>query len=314
MNIQFARIAFAAAVAALAVGCSQSENAAPGAAATTAVPAAAPATPDGAITATVTALRHNNVSALLESFVPPAELVKLKSDWNKDMNKEPVTDEDRKQFAETMAKLTAPGAEDKLYAEIEPKLKEFDQQSAQQMPMMIAMGQGIAQSSIQQNKDLNDQQKQQVQAMLDAAAKWAQSTKFTDPTLVKGAIAVICKAARDLNLKSVDEARALTYDQAMQKAGIILGAMKQVLAVYGLNMDKALDSVKTETVSTTGDTAKVKVSYVAFDQPFSTESDLVKVDGKWYGKQAVEQWNKRQQEAATPAPAIAADKATESKG
>jgi len=66
-------------------------------------------------------------------------------------------------------------------------------------------------------------------------------------------------------------------------------------------MDKALDSVKTETVASSGDTAKVKVSYTAFDQPFSTESDLVKVDGKWYSKQAVEQWKKTQ--AAKVAPA-----------
>ena len=51
------------------------------------------------------------------------------------------------------------------------------------------------------------------------------------------------------------------------------------------------------------------MSYVAFDQPFSTDSDLVKVDGKWYSKQAIEQWTKRQQEqaaATTTAPAPAA--------
>jgi hypothetical protein len=77
------------------------------------------------------------------------------------------------------------------------------------MPMMIAMGQGFVQSSIQQNKDMSEEQKKQAGALVDAAGKWAQSVKFTDPTLVKGAIAVICKTARDLNLKSLDEARAL---------------------------------------------------------------------------------------------------------
>jgi len=200
-----------------------------------------------------------------------------------------------------------------MYAEIEPKLKEFDTQSAQQMPMMIMMGQNFAQSAIQQNKDLNDGQKQQATQMIDATAKWAQNTKFTDPALVKGAIGAICKTARDLNLKSIDEARALSYDQAMQKAGIVLGGVKQVLGVYGLNVDKALDSVKVETVSTTGDAAKVKVSYTAFEQPFSTEGDLVKVDGRWYGKQAMEQWKKHETEA--DGGAIAEDKpAPESKG
>jgi len=190
------------------------------------------------------------------------------------------------------------------------QLKEFDTKQAQQMPMMIAMGRGFAQSAIQQNKDLTDAQKTQVSQLLDATAKWAQTTKFTDPMLVKSAIAVVCKTARDLNLKSVDEARALSYEQGMQKAGIVLGGVKQVLAVYGLNMDKALDSVKVQTVSANADTAKVKISYTAFDTPFSTESDLVRADGKWYGKDAIDKWKKHSQEiaggtapAAAPAPA-----------
>jgi hypothetical protein len=300
---KFTRIALIAALAAAGFGCDQQPAAnAPTASAPAAVSVAA-ATPEAAIAGAVKALRDNNISALFSASLPPGEYAKLKGDWNKDINNEPVTEEDRKQFAETMTKLTAPGAEDKMFAEIKPQLDEFDKQAAQ-IPMMIAMGQGFAQSAIQQNKDLTDAQKQQVSQLLDATAKWAQTTKFTDPTLVKSAIAVVCKTARDLNLKSVDEARALSYEQGMQKAGIVLGGVKQVFAVYGLNMDKALDSVKVQAVSTTGDTAKVKVSYTAFDTPFSTESDLVRVDGKWYGKDAIDKWKKHQQEIAG-APAAA---------
>jgi len=148
--------------------------------------------------------------------------------------------------------------------------------------------------------------------LIDATAKWAQTAKFTDAALAKQGIAVICKTARDLNIKTLDEARALNYDQAMQKAGIFVAGLKQLLSLYGLSMDKALDSVKAETVATTGDSAKVKVSYTAFDQPFTTESDLVKVDNKWVSKQAVEQWAKaKQREAAkvsTPANEPASSK------
>jgi len=298
------RIALVAALAAAGFGCDQQPASTPAASAPAAVVVAA-ATPEASVAAAVKALRDNNVAALFAASLPPGEYAKFKADWNKDMNSEPVTEEDRKQFTETMTKLTAPGAEDKMFAEIKPQLDEFDKQQAQ-LPMMIAMGQGFAQSAIQQNKDLTDAQKQQVSQLLDATAKWAQATKFTDPALVKSAIAVICKTARDLNLKSVDEARALSYEQGMQKAGIVLGGVKQVLAVYGLNMDKALDSVKVQTVAATGDAAKVKISYTAFDTPFSTDSDLVRVDGKWYGKDAIEKWKKHSQEIAGAAPAAAA--------
>ncbi len=314
MSTQFKRAALLLALAALVAACGKNEDQAKTAAGPAAAPVAAPATtPDAAVMASVRALRANDVNGFLVAALPPGEVAKMKSDWAKNLTKDPVTDDDRKKFNDQMAKLTAPGAEDKLYADIEPQLKKFDQESAAQMPMMIAMGQGFVQSSIQQNKDMTDDQKKQAASLVDAAGKWAQTVKFTDPALVKSAIAAICQTARDLNLKSLDEARALTYDQGMLKAGIALGGVKRVLAVYGLQIDHSLDSIKAETVSTAGDTAKVKVSYTAFDQPFSSDSDLVKVDGKWYGKQAVEKWQKQQAEAAataanppaTPAPAPA---------
>ena len=307
MPTMLTRLAFLLALAGLVAACGKNEEPVAGKAAGAAnAPVAAPvappaATPDAAILAAVRALRANDINSFLSAALPPGELAKIKTDWSKNLTKDPVTDEERKKFSDQIAKLTAPGAEDKMYAEIEPQLKKFDQESAAQMPMMIAMGQGFVQSSIQQSKDLNDDQKKQSAALVDATAKWAQSVKFTDPALVKRAIAAICKTARDLNLKSIDEVRALTYDQGMLKAGIALGGLKQMLAVYGLQLDKALDSIKTETVSAAGDTAKVKVTYSAFDQPFTTESDLVKVDGKWFGKQAIDKWQKQQAEAAAAA-------------
>jgi len=304
MHTKFARIGLILSVAAFAVGCNQQPAQTAAAPAAAPAPAPAAAGPDAAIMATVHALRANNIAALLDNSLPPGELAKVKADWNTEMNKDPVTDEERRKFTEQMTRLTAPGAEDKLFAEVEPQLKQFEQQSAQQMPMMIAMGQGFIQSAIQQNKDLTDPQKQQTVALIDATAKWAQTVKFTEPALARQAIAVICKTARDLNLKTIDEVRALSYDQAMQRAAIAVAGFKQLLAIYGLSMDKALDSVKTETLSSGADTAKVKVSYTAFDQPFTTETDLVKVDGKWYSKQAVDQWAKQQKrEMAKIAPA-----------
>ena len=104
------RFALVAALAATGFGCSQQQNAA-----NPAAPAAAlaPTTPDAAVAVSIKALRDNNVAALIENALPAPEAVKLKADWNKDMNSEPITDEDRKEFAEKMAALTAPDAEAK---------------------------------------------------------------------------------------------------------------------------------------------------------------------------------------------------------
>ena len=314
MSTVLKRTALLLALAAAVAACGKKEETATTAA--PAAPVAAPTvTPDSAVLASVRALRGNDISAFLTAALPATEVAKIKSDWAKKMTEDPITDEDRKKFVDQMGKLTAPGAEDKLFAEAEPQLKKLEAQAAQ-IPMMIAMGQGFLQSAIQQNQDLTDEQKKQSSALVDAAAKWAQGVKFTDPALAKAAIAAVTKTARDLNLKSLDEVRALNYDQGMAKAGVALAGVKQVAGAYGLKVDDWLDSVKAETVATTGDTAKVKVTYTAFDTPFTTESDLVKVDGKWVGKQAVEKWQKEQAaEAAAAAnpPAAAKPDAAQSK-
>jgi hypothetical protein len=308
-----ARSALLVLLAAVAAGCNSPQTAdATAAGAKPAAVATAPAraAPDASIMASVHALRANNIAALVANALPPPALAKFKADWSRDMNDEPVTDEERAKFSEQMTKLTAPGAEDKLFAELEPQLKQFEQQSAQQMPMLIAMGQGFVQSAIQQSKDLTEEQKKQAVGLVDATAKWAQTAKFTDPGLARQAIGVLCRTAREVNLKSLDEMRAMSYDQGMQKAGLVLASLKQVLQLYGLSLDNALDSVKAQTVSTSGDTAKVKVSYVAFGQPFSTENELTRVGNGWYSKQALEEWNKAEQREAADAAAPDEAKAT----
>ncbi|HEY0231762.1 MAG TPA: hypothetical protein VGC55_10965, partial [Dokdonella sp.] len=69
------------------------------------------------------------------------------------------------------------------------------------------------------------------------------------------------------------------------------------------------DSVKPEIVSNDGKSAKVKVSYTLLDSPLSTQTEMVNVDGRWYGKNAVE---KLREHAADAPVAPAADPAVTS--
>ena len=188
-----------------------------------------------------------------------------------------------------MAKLTAPDAEAKMMAELEPQLVKFEQEFVPQMPMMVAFGQGMMQQGIKDSKDLTESQKVEAGKMLEGMAKWVQTVKFTDRAVAQQAVAEVVKAAREVNIKTLDEARALDFETAMEKSSVVFRAAKRVLALYGLDLDKSLSTVKTSLVSETGDAAKVKVDFTMFDQPSSFETDLVKVDGNWYGKQTVDE-------------------------
>ena len=268
-------------------------------------------TPDATIRRSVELLKQGDIAGMMQNSMPAAQFAKAKADWMKDTNDKPITDEDRQKFAQTMAKLTAPDADQKLYAEIEPQLKAFDAQYQAQIPMYVAMGSSWVQGMVQQNKDMADAEKTQAIAAINAVATWVQKTHFTDPESVKKVLALASKTARDINLKTLDEARALSFDQSMQKARVAFLGFKEALNVYGLSLDKTLDSVTPSVVSNDGNAAKVKVAYTLFDAPLSVETDMVNLDGRWYGKHAIEKLNEKTADdaaavAAKPAAAAAA--------
>lgn len=303
MRMPIARAALAASLLVFVAACGEKP-------ADSAAPAAAPAPaktegPDVAIRKSVALLKQGDLAGLMQNALPPAEFAKAKADWGKDQP--PVTDEDRKKFADTMGKLTASDAEATLFAEIEPQLKAFDAQYQQQIPMYVSMGSGYLQGLVQQNKDLSEADKQQALAAISALGAWVQKTRFTDPEAVKKVLAIATKTARAINLKTADEARALTYEQSMEKVRTGFQGLKDALGVYGFSLDQTLDSIKSEVVSNDGRTAKLKISYTLFDAPLTSEAEMVNLDGRWYTKQALEKTADKT--AAVAAPAAAGESA-----
>ncbi len=283
-----ARYALALALVALVAACKKEEPASTSPAAV----AKATATPTAAIESAVAHLKSGDIKALVMSQVPPKHLEEMRANWRKELEEDPPTEQEKTEFQTMMADLTAPDAEAKLMEKLEPQFVKFESEYAPQMPMMIGMGQGLLQQGIKDSKDLTEPQKLEAAKSVDALAKWVQAIKFTDRDLAKQAVGHVVAAARELELKNLDEARALDFDKAMEKSGIAFRGVKKVLTTYGLSLDQMLDSVKTEVVSQQGDNAKVKVSYVIFEQPMSFETELVQVDGRWYGKQTIDELNK----------------------
>ena len=264
-------------------------------------------TPDAAIMTSIKLLKSGDIGGLMQNALPAADFAKAKAEWGKDKDQTPITDEDRAKFNETMGKLTAPDAEAKLFAEIEPKLKEFDATYQQQIPMYATMGATTLKGMIQDNQTLSEAERTQAVAAVDALEKWVKGTRFTDPEAVKKVIAIVSKTARDLNLKSLDEARALDYDQSMQKARVAFGGVKDLLAVYGFSLDQTLDSVQAKTLANDGKTANVQLSYTLLGTPLQGTTEMVNVDGRWYGKQTIEKLKeKAAADGAVAAPAAPA--------
>ena len=101
----------------------------------------------------------------------------------------------------------------------------------------------------------------------------------------------------------------MSFDQVLAKGDIAFAGVKKVFDVYGFSLDQVFDSVDTQLISQTADAAKVKVNFQMFGQPLDFETDMVKFDGRWYGKDAL---GKLQKEAADDK--IAAAKVSQGNG
>ena len=293
MSFRHSLIAVALA-SALLVGCGKDEatqTAAP--AEKAAVQTAAPATAATAMDAQIKAFRSNDLKALLEAALPAAEIERMRSEWDKN-RAEPITDEDRAEFADSWGKITAADGVDKIMAEMEPQLAQLKPQLAG----MIAMGQGMATMTIAESTELTDAQKAQATAFMNGLSGWLGKTDFADPALMRKSLTALADGLRATGITKLDDIKALSFDELLAKFGPAVGGVKNALAAYGFSLDAIADSVKTEIVSEAGDTAKLKVSYALFDAPMSFESEMQKVDGKWYGKDMLAQLEKAKAEEA----------------
>lgn len=266
--------------------------------------AGAKAGPQQTVQRSIELTRSGDIAGLIEHMLPPAEFARVKAEWNDRKNDEEPSEEQRQKFAEMMAKLTAPDAVDTIYAEIEPDIRQFDAQYQKQMPTIVSMGRGYLRGLVQQSQELTASEKEQANSVIEALAQWVEKTRFTDPERVRKALAIISETARQLDLKTLDQARALDFDQSAPKMQIAFDGLKKVLEVYDFSIDQTLDSVNTELVSNEGDKASVKISYTLLGTPLETRSEMVRIDDRWFAQDTIDKLRERDAgKAAAVAPA-----------
>ena len=90
--------------------------------------------------------------------------------------------------------------------------------------------------------------------------------------------------------------------------------LKDIFALYGFDLNQSFASVKANLVSREGDLAKVGFSYSFLGQNLTGEAEMVEKDGRWYGKDSVEQLMKGLTEAEEEAVSEEVDSLQEESG
>ena len=68
------------------------------------------------------------------------------------------------------------------------------------------------------------------------------------------------------------------------KADVVLAGVKEIVGVYGLDIDSMLGSVKTEEISNSGDKANMRVTFDFLGEEFSSEAPMVRTEQGWYAE------------------------------
>lgn len=250
--------------------------------------ARAPGDPVAAVESLAAALRDDDLVRWSKLSLPPDLHARSEQAWvRRQQIAEPPTPEDAAEFAKVMTRLTAPDAEQQLLRDLEPKLRQFEGEFAGQWPLMQATLSIFVDAAIQANADLSDTQKTHGTEIADSLMEWMQPALLTDRARAKQAIAITTRTARELDLQTLAQVRALPMQPALEKGGVALKGIKAVAKIYGLDLNRSLESVKAELVASSGDTATVKVSYPLLDRQHTFEMAMVRRDGGWYSAQAI---------------------------
>ncbi len=232
-------------------------------------------TPDGALMSVVESIKHNDVKALMQASMSQEMFDKAVAEFEN--AKMSPSESDKAQFAQMMGLLTADGAVDQLMAMAAPQLE----QAREQLPMMLMMGKGMASSAIQASADIPADQKETATKAVNAVMDFVGENDILSEEVTRKAISAAVATAKSLNMKSLDELQNMSFDDAMAKAGIVMGGVKNIMGAYGISLDDVLGSIDVSDVQTSGDTATMKMAYKFLGETFNQDVKMVKKDGKW---------------------------------
>lgn len=264
---------------------------------------AAAGDPVAAVAAQVQALRDNDLLRYSQISVPPDVHARLQARWAEHLRVAPGPDEEaRAEFARTLARLTAPDAEQALFAAFEKKIAPLESEIAGQWPMLQATATIFLKAAVEANDTLDSAEKAHANAVVAALLGWLQPELLIDRDRARQAIAELTRTTRALEFVDIDQMRALPFDLALQKAGVALAGLKRIGRIYGLDADAALAQAKTELVRIDGTTALVKVSYPLLGETIAFELEMVAREDRWYSANALRE---AEEELAEPLPAAA---------
>lgn len=242
---------------------------------------------------------------LMKNRLPAADYAQWRNEWEQaHAHPEPASSNQAQQFAQIMQMLTAPGAEAKLAKRLQPRLAKLRGGQNQTLPIASGILEAAGKQMIAASPQLGASQRAMATAGLDALIAWTRTTDFSDAKKAKKAIDLMCATARQLQVQTLAQWRALDYAQTMRNYGILWNGLENLLHLYGLDLAGNLTTARISATSNDATHATVKLEMTFAGKPLGGEWRMVKLDDHWYDAALLDAW--RQAHPATAATVGAA--------
>ncbi|AFC87557.1 hypothetical protein [Frateuria aurantia] len=241
------------------------------------------ASPTEAAQLLVDRLKHDDFIGYWRQGLPADDFKTMQSDWalSRQMPST-LKPADRERMNAWLAQFDAPHAQSTLQAEWLPKLAGYQRQYADQLPMLMSVMQMVAGTAIDQSASLTTSEKAPLHDIVGAVGPWAAKAPWFDPAKARQGIAIAVATVQGLGIKDVQVLGSLDFDQAMIRYAAFFKGLKQLLALYGLDIDASLDSVHVSASPVDADHAQLKIDYVLLGHPMSITTTAVRIEQRWF--------------------------------
>ena len=224
-------------------------------------------------------LRANDASGFAAIALPPALHARVEAGWRTGRSRWPLEELplDAKLPA-LLATLAAPGAGTRLQASFD---RQFAQNRRELQSAAISLGLfGV--EYLRNEGDYSDAEREHYVQAVQALGRWAAAAPLSDRTRARQLIGTLTSAARRTGIDAPDDFARLGMAQSLARIGPFLGAIKQGLKPYGLDLDASFAGMQADLVAQTGDTAQVRLRYPLAGDPIDAMVPMRRIDGRWY--------------------------------
>lgn len=225
------------------------------------------------------AFRDNDLNRLVLAAVPPASIPELDAAWAEGRTRWPLNELPLdEQLPRLLAALSAEGAEAALERGFQQQLAGAERDLRLTIHALTEFGVQYFEHDV----SLDSRQRERAIQWLVALGEWGQQAPLTDPALARSAIARLSGAARETGLAQEQDFATLGREAALERLSGFLAVAKQVLADYGLDLDRTVDGLDVALVRQTGDTAELRLRYDMAGTAVDVSVDVERIDGRWY--------------------------------